>query len=322
MHAHDLSRWSHQHDYSQGHERESERRTALVVAITGVMMVIEIACGWLFNSMALLADGWHMATHTLALGVGVAAYRYARIHAQNPAFSFGTGKIHALGGYTSALFLAFVAVGVLVESVRSLYQPHAIDYNEALIVAVVGLLVNLASVKLLQHDHGHSHGHDHDHNHAHADAHDRPHTHDDAHEHDINRKAAYAHVVVDAMTSVFAIVALLLGKYMGWAMMDPIVGIVGAIIIGQWSYGLLKTAMGTLLDRQPETLLAPIRTAIEGDGDSEVADLHIWQVAPGKMAAILSIVTHTPRTIDEYKTRLHPFGLAHITVELNQCSGR
>lgn len=305
MHAHDTSRWAHQHHYALSNARESERRTAWVVALTGVMMVIEIAAGWLFNSMALLADGWHMATHTLALGVGVYAYRYARLHANDTAYSFGTGKVHALGGYTSALFLGAVAIMVLIESVAGVFNPKDIQYNEALVVAVIGLLVNIASVFLLQGG-GHHH-HDHDHAHDHDD-------------HDINRKAAYAHVIVDAMTSVFAIIALLAGKYFDLAVVDPIVGIVGAIIIGKWSLGLMKTAVSPLLDRQaaPE-LLTHIRERIESDGDSKIVDLHVWEVAPGSHAAIISLVADNPRSADEYKGRLSALSLAHITIERNQC---
>lgn len=312
MHSHDISRWSHQHHYAKGHERESERRTAWVVALTAVMMVAEITAGWLFNSMALLADGWHMATHTLALGVGVYAYRYARIHANNPVYSFGTGKVHALGGYTSALFLGAVAIMVLIESVAGIFNPKAIHYNEALIVAVVGLLVNIASVMLLGGG-GHRHDHDHDHDHDHEP---HAHTHDD----DINHKAALAHVVVDAMTSIFAIIALLVGKYFGLAVVDPIVGIVGAVVIGKWSITLMKTAVQPLLDRQSSpALLADIRTAIESDGDSKIVDLHVWQVAPGTHAAIISLVADNPHSADAYKARLETLKLAHVTIERNQC---
>lgn len=303
MHRHDLSAFTHHHHYAHGHERESERRTALAVALTGAMMVAEIAAGYLFHSMALLADGWHMATHTLALGIGVASYRYARLHAGNPSYSFGTGKIHALGGYTSALFLAAVALFVAIESVETFLAPKPVQYTEALGVALLGLLVNLASIRLLRHDHHH----DHDHH---------------QHEHDISRRAAYAHVVTDALTSVFAIVALLAGKYFGWRWVDPLVGLVGAIIIARWSWGLLRTTTALLLDRDPSPeLAATIRERIESDGDSTIADFHVWQLAPGKRAAILSIVADAPRTVEEYKSRLQDLGLAHLTVELNRCPG-
>ena len=313
MHSHDTSRWSHQHHYAQGNERDSERRTTWVVVITAVMMVAEITAGWLFNSMALLADGWHMATHTLALGVGVYAYRYARLHANDASYSFGTGKVHALGAYTSALFLGAVAIMVLIESVAGIFNPKAIHYDEALIVAAIGLLVNIASVFLL-HGGGYHHHHHHDHDH-HDHAHDDHH-----HDHDINRKAAYAHVIVDAMTSVFAIVALLAGKYFDLAVVDPIVGVVGGIIIGKWSLSLMHTAVAPLLDRQAAPdLLARIRAQVEADGDSKIVDLHVWEVAPGSHAAIISLVADNPRSADEYKSRLHALNLAHITVERNQC---
>lgn len=310
--VHDHSEWMHEHHYAHGHERESERRTLWVVMLTGVMMIVEIAAGWMFNSMALLADGWHMATHTLALGIGAYAYRYARVHAHNPAYTFGTGKVHALAGYTSALFLAVVAISVLAESLNGIYNPKPIQYNEALWVAVAGLCVNLASVWLLHGGEGHHHSHDHDHD---------DHDHDHGHAHDINRKAAYAHVIVDAMTSVFAIVALLVGKYFGLAMVDPIVGVVGALIIGKWAHGLLRTASVMLLDRQPAgEMQEQVRTLLEADGDTHVTDLHVWQVAPGKLAAIISLVSHNNNDLQEYRERLKPLELVHVTIERNSCA--
>ncbi|MFA6268044.1 MAG: CDF family Co(II)/Ni(II) efflux transporter DmeF [Pseudolabrys sp.] len=337
MHSHDLSRWAHQHDYAYGHERDSERRTSIVVLLTGAMMVAEITSGWLFNSMALLADGWHMATHTVALGVGVYAYRYARLNAHNPAYSFGTGKVHALGSFTSALFLALVAAFILGDSLWTLMDPKPVRYDEALIVAVLGFIVNAISIKLLHaggHDHHdqhgdlHGHGHDHDHG-QHPHAHDHDHDHDGAHHHvrdrgrahDHNLKAAYAHVVVDAMTSVFAIVALLVGKYLGWTAVDPIVGIVGAFVIGQWAYNLIRNATHTLLDRQPSTeVLDEIRSRIQDDGDSRIADLHVWYVAPGRLSAIVSVVAGATRSADDYRARLDDLDLAHLTIEFNQCT--
>jgi cation diffusion facilitator family transporter len=322
MHSHDLSRWTQSHHFT-GDLRESERKTGLVVLITGIMMVVEIAGGWWFNSMALLADGWHMATHTLALGIGVYAYRYARQHAHNPSYSFGTGKVHALGSYTSALLLGAVAAGVLIESIGFLMNPREIAYDEALIVAVVGLIVNLASIKLLGHDpdHGHYHHDDH-HDHDHGDHAAHGHHHHEHAAHDLSRKAAYAHVVTDAMTSVFAIVALLLAKYVGWSFMDPIVGIVGATIIAIWAYNLLKSTIPQLLDRTPTgDVAAKLRKAIESDGDSQIVDLHLWHIAPGKLAAIVAIVSHETREVEEYKQRLAELDLAHVTIELNRCPG-
>lgn len=301
--AHDHNRWKHSHNFAFGHEVESERRTFWVMLLTAAMTVVEIAAGWLYNSIALFADGWHMSTHALALGIGYFAYRYSRLHAANQNYTFGTGKIQALGSYSSALILAFVALFVAGDSFRALFGAEAVSYNQALPVAFVGLCVNLLSIRLLhvggEHSHGDGHGHEHDH----------------------NMKAAYAHVVVDAMTSVLAILALLGGKYLNWTVLDPLVGIIGAIIIAQWAYALLKNAMQMLLDRQPATtLLADIRSKIESDGDSQIADLHLWQVAPGRNAAILSIITHEQRQADDYKLRLSGLDLSHITIELNQCT--
>ncbi len=300
--AHDHTRYQHSHNFAFGHEAESERRTFWVMLLTAAMTMIEITAGWFFKSIALFADGWHMSTHALALGIGYFAYRYARLHAKNNNYTFGTGKIHALGSYSSALILAFVALFVFGQSLWGFFNPEVIAYNEAIPVAIVALCVNLLSIKLLHVGHDH---HDHD---GHG------------HEHDHNMKAAFAHVVVDAMTSVLAIIALVAGKYWHWTWMDPLVGIIGAVIIAQWAYALLKNAMQMLLDRQPtNTLMADIKSKIESDGDSQIADLHLWQVAPGRNAAIISIVSHQQRQPDDYKLRLSGLGLAHITVELNKC---
>lgn len=303
---HDHSRWKHSHNFAFGHEVESERRTFWVMLLTAVMTVVEIAAGWFYNSIALFADGWHMATHALALGIGYFAYRYARLHTGNDEYTFGTGKIQALGSYSSALILAFVALFVLGDSVRAFFVAEEIAYNQAIAVAFIGLIVNLVSIKLLHVGHRHGDGEGHAHSHG--------------HEHDHNLKAAYAHVVVDAMTSVLAIVALLAGKYLNWVWMDPLVGIIGAVIIAQWAWALLRNAMKMLLDRQPSaSLLKDISTRIAGDGDSQVADLHVWNIAPGRVAAIISVVTHEKRVTDDYKYRLKDLGLSHITIELNHC---
>lgn len=301
--AHDHSRWKHSHNFAFGHEAESERRTFWVMLLTAAMTIVEIAAGWMFNSIALLADGWHMSTHALALGIGYFAYRYARLHTKNTEYTFGTGKVQALGSYSSALILAFVALFVFGDSMRALFGAAQISYDQAIPVAFIGLCVNLLSIRLLhvggEHSHGDGHGHEHDH----------------------NMKAAYAHVVVDAMTSVLAILALLAGKYLNWTIMDPLVGIIGAIIIAQWSLSLIKNAMEMLLDRHPSSsILQEIQRKIESDGDSQIADLHLWRVAPGRLAAIVSVVTHEQRQADEYKLRLSGLGLSHVTVELNYCA--
>ena len=301
--AHDHGRYKHSHNFAFGHEGESERRTFWVMLLTAAMTVVEIAAGWLYNSIALFADGWHMSTHALALGIGYFAYRYARVHSTNSEYTFGTGKIHALGSYSSALILAFVALFVFGDSMRALFGAEQISYNQAIPVACIGLCVNLLSIRLLhvggEHSHGDGHGHEHDH----------------------NMKAAYAHVVVDAMTSVLAILALLAGKYLHWTIMDPLVGIIGAVIIAQWAYALIKNAMQMLLDRQPSSeMLKDIKTKIENDDDSQISDLHLWNVAPGRIAAIVSVITHEKRQADEYKLRLSGLGLSHVTIELNHCS--
>lgn len=301
--AHDHTRYQHSHNFAFGHEVESERRTFWVMLLTAAMTIIEIGAGWYYHSIAVFADGWHMSTHALALGICYFAYRYARLHAKNNAYTFGTGKIHALGSYSSALILAFVALFVFGQSISGFISPEIISYNQAIPVAFVALCVNLLSIKLLhvggEHSHEDGHGHEHDH----------------------NMKAAFAHVVVDAMTSVLAIIALLAGKYWHWIWMDPLVGIIGAIIIAQWAWALLKNAMQMLLDRQPaNNLLQEIQTKIESDGDSQISDLHLWNIAPGRLAAIVSVVAHENRQADEYKLRLKGLGLAHITVELNHCT--
>lgn len=300
--AHDNRPFEHDHDYSHGHEEESEWRVLAVAILTAVMMVVEIAAGFWWNSMALLADGWHMSTHAAALGIGYFGYRYARLHARDQAYSFGAGKIHALASYTSAAMLSFVALWVLADSLWTFWQPKQIQFDQSLIVAVIGLAVNLLSVRLLQV--GGGHGHDHSHGHS----------------HDMNRSAAHAHVIVDSMTSVFAIVALLAGKYLAWVWLDPAVGVVGAVIIGQWSWSLMRRAMPMLLDRIPEEGLArSIHAALESDGDTQIADLHLWQVAPGRKAAIISVVNHKEQGVEDYRARLGHLGFDHLSIEVNRC---
>ena len=304
--AHDNSRWEHSHDFAFGHEQESERRTLWVLLLCATMTVVEITLGYYFNSIAVFADGWHMSTHAIALGIGFVAYRVARQQAKNQSYAFGTGKVHALGGYSSALILGFVALFVAGDSIWSLLHPGVIAFNEALIVAVVSLLVNLVSIRLLHM----GEGHDHDHGHEHAKG----------HEHDVNLKSAYAHVVVDAMTSVLAILALLGGKFMGWGFLDPLVGLVGAFIIAQWAYSLIQSSMKMLLDRSAgQEMREEIKALIEGDGDSKIADLHFWDIAPGRTAAIVSVVTHETTSVDAYKARLKKLDLAHVTIEVNTC---
>lgn len=289
------------HDFHHGHEK-GERRTLLVLLLTIVTMVVEIIAGLTFNSMALTADGWHMATHAAAFGIAIFTYRYARKHAHNPQFSFGTGKVSVLGGFASAVGLAVVALLMAAESVHRLLDPQEIRFNEAIIVAVIGLLVNLASALLLKGEH-HHHGHDHDHH--------------DHHE-DHNLKAAYFHVLADMLTSVAAIIALVFGRTFGWVVLDPLMGIVGALVITRWALGLLKDTSGILLDGSVDpAVLESVRTAVEAESDCSVTDLHVWAVAPGHLATIIAVETSRPLNADHIKALLADIPhLVHINVEI------
>lgn len=303
MHLTELHRWKHSHTFGTDQPRAGERRTRWVVALTVTMMVFEIAAGMVFGSMALLADGWHMGTHAAALAVAVFAYVYARRHASDPRYSFGTGKVGALGGFGSAVGLAVVALLVVGESVTRLASPVAIRFNEAIAVAVVGLLVNLFSAFLLGEHHEHHAG--------------------EVHHHDHNLRGAYLHVLADALTSVLAIIALLAGKALGWTWMDPAMGIVGGLVIARWSYGLLRDTSAVLLDSEvPEERRRQICQVIETEGDNRVADLHVWRVGPEHLAAIVAVVTRHPRPPAYYKRLLEPQAdLAHLTVEVLPCEG-
>lgn len=330
MHARDLSPWSHSHTFETDVPARGERRTRWVVAITVTMMAGEIVAGSAFGSMALLADGWHMGTHAAALSVAVFAYVYARKHAADPRFSFGTGKVGALGGFASAVGLAVVALLVLIESATRLAQPVAIRFDEAIAVAIIGLTVNLGCAWLLRehdHDHGHAHDHDHDddHDRASGDGEHRHGHHAGAESHrDHNLRAAYLHVLADALTSVFAIVALLTGKILGWTWMDPVMGIVGALVIARWSAGLLRETSAVLLDAEvARSRRDAIRSAIERGRDDRVSDLHVWRVGPRHLAAIVSVVASTPEPPSAYKERLEEFrDLAHVTVEVHPCTAQ
>ncbi len=305
MHRYILHRWEHSHRFNIN-DKKAEHNTRKVVLLTVIMMVVEIAAGILYKSMALLADGWHMGTHAAALGITVFAYSYARRHAGDPRYTFGTGKVGSLGGFASAVALALVALFMVAESVRRLITPETIHFNQAIIVAVVGLGVNLVSAFILQ---GHPH----------------PENKDNTlqHHHDPNLKAAYLHVIADALTSVLAIIALFTGKMLGWVWMDPIMGIVGAVIITHWAYGLLSDTSRTLLDSGvDQSTVAEISSAIEADSDNKVADLHVWRLGTHHIAAIISIVTHEPKDPDYYKKLLHRFKeLAHISVEIHPATG-
>lgn len=310
MHNHSVDDWRHDHAFLGEHHGRNERRARLVIALTFAMMVAEVAAGLAFGSMALLADGMHMATHAGALALSAAAYAYARRHLHNPRYSFGTGKVGDLAGFTSAIILAVFALMIGWESVRRLAQPVAIDFADATVVAVVGLVVNLASAWLLQDGHHHHH-----HEQSGEGA---AHTH--GHHHDHNLRAAYFHVLADALTSVLAIAGLLAGRYFAWIWMDPAVGILGAIVIARWSWGLMRDAGAVLLDTVPDDRLpAAIKATLE-HGDDRVTDLHVWRVGPSHNAAVISVVTHDPQPPAHYKERLSDLrGLCHVTVEVERC---
>jgi cation diffusion facilitator family transporter len=319
MHTDSIDSWRHGHVFLGADHARNERRTWIVIALTAMMMVGEIIAGAAFGSMALLADGFHMATHAGALAIAALAYFYARRHAHDERFTFGTGKLGELAGYTSAIILALIAVLIGFESAVRLTAPVAIRFNEAIAVAVLGLLVNLASAWLL-HDKGHHGSHDRHHG-GHDHRHDQDHRHDHAHGHsDHNLRSAYFHVLADALTSVLAIAGLLAGRTYGWLWMDPLVGIVGAIVIARWSWGLLRGAGAVLLDMVPDTELPrQIRQALERGGD-RVCDLHLWRVGPGHIAAIVSVVSDGPRPPAEYKAQLCGFQqLSHVSIEVHPC---
>jgi cation diffusion facilitator family transporter len=297
----------HAHVFLGADHERNERRTWLVIALTASMMVVEIVAGNVFGSMALTADGWHMSTHAAAMLISALAYLYARRQAQNPRFTFGTGKLGDLAGFASALVLAFVALLIGWESFLRFSNPVRIDFSQAILVAVIGLAVNLVSAWLLREDHDH-HGHHHDH----AGDHRREGK-------DNNLRAAYMHVMADALTSVLAIAALLMGSLYGWLWLDPAIGVLGALVIARWSYGLIRDAGGVLLDYLPasEDLPEEIRERIEVDGDT-IHDLHVWQVGPGHHAAIVSLSSPAPKSPAAYKAMLADIhDLSHVTIEVD-----
>jgi len=313
---------THSHVFLGADHDRNARKVWLVIALTAAMMVAEIIAGTIYGSMALVADGWHMATHAGAMLIAALAYGFARRQAHNPRFSFGTGKVGDLAAFASAIALALIAVLIGWESAVRLFNPVAIGFEAAITVAVIGLVVNLVSAWLLKDDHGHHHGHGHDHaTHGH-DHHDHPHPH--PHEiasnghRDNNLRAAYLHVIADALTSVLAIVALVSGSLLGWAWTDPVMGVVGALVIARWSWGLIRDAGRVLVDYVPaeESLPAEIREAVE-TGSDRITDLHVWQVGPGHHAAIVAVSSPQPASPADYRARLsHIHELSHVTVEV------
>lgn len=332
---------THDHVFLGQDHRRNERRVWWVIALTAGMMVVEIIAGNLYGSMALVADGWHMSTHAGAMLITALAYGYARRQARNPRFTFGTGKLGELAGFASAIVLALIAMIIGWDSLARLVDPVPIRFDEAIAIAAAGLLVNLVSAWLLRDDHGHAHGHgghalesarhdhrEHGHNHEqdHDHGHEHAHGHGAAHgrprrTHDNNLRSAYVHVLADALTSVLAIAALLAGRSYGWLWADPAMGVVGALVIARWSWGLIRDAGTVLLDATPQSgrMRRDIEQALDA-GDGEIADLHVWQVGPGHYAAIVSLVTRHPRDSAFYKAKLaHIAGLSHLTVETQAC---
>jgi cation diffusion facilitator family transporter len=305
MHSHSIDQWEHDHVFLGSRHDHNERRTRFVVALTAAMMVGEIAAGWAFGSMALLADGWHMATHAAALGIASLAYLFARRQAGNARFTFGTGKFGDLAAFASAIILALIAAQIAYESVVRLFNPVPIAYGEAISIAVLGLAVNLLSAWLLRGSHDHHHGH---------------HDHDHGHDHDNNLRAAYVHVLADAATSLLAIAALVLAMLSNWVWADPAVGIIGSLVIASWAFGLVRMSGAVLLDVNADhDLKEIIRGRIESKGD-RVTDLHLWQIGPGHRAAVISVVSDHPLPPATYKRRLGGLrGLSHVTVEVETC---
>lgn len=327
--AADARRHTHRFD---GGNPLAERSTQRALWLTTAMMIVEIIGGWWFNSMAVLADGWHMSSHALALGLSVFAYGFARRHAHDHRFTFGTWKVEILAGYTSAIALLGVALLMAVQSGQRLFVPSAIHYNEAIAIAVVGLAVNLLCAWWLRdnHDHGHHpHGQHHGHGHHHAHEQSGHGGHADHHDHghgahgtqDLNLRSAYLHVIADAATSVLAIAALIGGKVWGAAWLDPVMGLVGAVLVTVWAIGLLRDTSRVLLDAQMDApVVAEVREVVEqGPWSAQLSDLHVWQVGRGKYAVVASLVSADPLSADQIREALSVHEeLVHVTVEVHR----
>ncbi|OUS30374.1 cation transporter [Thalassotalea sp. 42_200_T64] len=291
--------WEHSNNFGIDNKHH-ENKVKIVFCLTTVIMVLEIAAGTWSGSMALLADGWHMGTHSAAFLIAIFAYSYAKRHANNKDFSFGTGKVNSLGGFASAIALAIVALMMVIESVQRLLEPQPIHFNEAIVVAIIGLIVNIASVFILHDEHHHHHG--------------------DSHHHDHNMKAAYFHVLADTLTSILAIVALFIGKYIGLIWMDPLMGIVGAIVILRWSYGLVKESSDMLLDRSVDIATLEKVSDLMNEKNTVIKDIHVWKISMAHQAAILSISSKEPLDYVEYRKILMKFlpKLCHLSIEINK----
>jgi cation diffusion facilitator family transporter len=338
QHVHDLSPFHHNHDWQDAGAEGRSRALLAVTLLTLATMVAELLAGAWSGSLALLADGWHMGTHALALGGALLATRLAQRAHRNERYAFGGWKIEVLAAYTSGLLLLAVSAWLVVDGVSTLLHPHPIAYGEAMVVAVIGLLINLGSAWLLHrgatagaHGHAHDddahahhdhHGHAH-HGHGHGHAHAHGHSHGHGHHHDHNFNAAYLHVLADAVTSVLAIAALGGGLLYGWRWLDPLVALLGAAVISRWALGVLKVSAHALVDATASTeLRAQVRHAIESDGDAKLADLHVWQVGPDAWSVVASVVADAPLEPAQYRHRLeHLHGVRHVTVEVHQCRG-
>ncbi|BAQ60894.1 cobalt-zinc-cadmium resistance protein CzcD [Geminocystis sp. NIES-3708] len=302
MHYQTLEKWQHSHDFLTGDTNSGEKRTWIVLGFTFMTMIAEIIAGTTFGSMALLADGWHMATHVGAFCITLLTYHYARINAHNPKYTFGTGKVTVLGGFASAIALSVIALITGVESIVRLFDPQEIQFNQAIYVAILGLIVNIVSAFLLQeHDH---HNHEHSHHH-----------------HDHNLRAAYFHVLADALTSVLAIIALLTARQWGWIWMDAVMGLVATLVIGKWAWGLIADTATILLDGSVnQKTKLKIIDIIESDADNRIVDLHFWNISEHYFSATISIVTHHPQPPEYYKNLLKNISnLSHILIEVNLC---
>lgn len=317
MHTDDLTRWTHDHAFNGG-DAGAERSTWIVMWITAAAMLVEIAAGWWFNSMALLADGWHMSSHAVAIGLSAMAYATARRYAGDVRFTFGTWKIEILGGFASAIFLLGVAALMAIGSLERMLAPQPIRYQEAILVAIFGLVVNIVCALILgkAHHHGHDHQHGHAHDHGqHGQGHD--------HHHDLNLKSAYLHVIADAATSVLAIVALAGGWIYGWSWLDPAMGLVGAVLVAVWAKGLIGDTAKILLDREMDhPVVDEIREVVEV-ADTRIADLHVWRVGKNVYSCALTVVTEDPAlTPDDVRRRLSVHEeIVHSTIEIHRCPG-